>query len=195
MSMGTMLLATVVLGATCGAVHAQTSQKGRLDLGQLFTPSGWIGDGTERRQYINFSDVDTVNPHSPPSSIKIVYSFGPTRWGGMYWQNEPDNWGDLPGTNFSGRGFTKVTFWARGETGTEVVEFKVGGIDNRTKKHRDSFRATIGRVALTKEWKQYHIDIGRADLSSVIGGFCWVASADYNKAKQIVFFLDDIFLE
>jgi hypothetical protein len=29
----------------------------------------------------------------------------------------------------------------------------------------------------------------------VIGGFCWVASADYNQAKSVEFYLDDILLE
>jgi hypothetical protein len=92
-------------------------------------------------------------------------------------------------------GISKVTFWARGETGTEVVEFKAGGIDNRKKKYRDSFEVTLGQVTLTKEWKRYQIDLSGADLSSVIGGFCWVASADYSSAKKITFFLDDILLE
>jgi len=117
------------------------------------------------------------------------------RWAGIYWQSEPDNWGDKPGNDYSGKGLSKVTFWARGETGTEIVEFKSGGIDNRAKKYRDSFGATIGRVALSKEWRQYRIDLSNANLSNVIGGFCWVAGADYNSDKRITFYLDDIFLE
>jgi hypothetical protein len=75
------------------------------------------------------------------------------------------------------------------------VEFKAGGIENSSKKYHDSFEVTLGRVTLTREWKQYQIDLSGADLSSVIGGFCWVASADYNSGAKMTFFLDDILLE
>jgi hypothetical protein len=37
--------------------------------------------------------------------------------------------------------------------------------------------------------------IEQQDLTAVIGGFCWVASADYNADRKITFFLDDIFFE
>jgi hypothetical protein len=60
------------------------------------------------------------------------------------------------------------------------VEFKVGGIDNANKKYRDSLAVTTGRLTLTNNWTQYTIDLSNTNLSSVIGGFCWVASADYN---------------
>ena len=181
--------------STTSPARGQQTAKIRVDVENLFTASGWMGDGEYGRKYIDFSGASTENPHSPPTCIKFTYTFGRTRWAGVYWQNNPDNWGDKPGNNYSKKGFSKVTFWARGETGTEVVEFKAGGIDNRTKKNRDSFEVTLGRVTLTKEWKQYQIDLSGADLSSVIGGFCWVASADYNSAEKITFFLDDIFLE
>lgn len=185
----------ILLGLVHDAARGDQTQRERVDLENLFTPSGWMGDGEHGRKYIEFSGTDRTNPHSAPASIKITYTFGPTRWGGIYWQNRPDNWGDEPGTNYSGKGFTKITFWARGEAGNEVVEFKAGGISNKTKSYRDSFGITIGRVALTKAWKQYHIDVSKSDLSSVIGGFCWVGSSDYNAARKITFYIDDIFLE
>jgi len=193
-----VLSLTALLACTLGTrTPARGQQAGRtgVDIHALFPASGWMGDGEYERKYINFLGDSTDNPHTPPTAIKITYRFGPTRWGGLYWQNEPDNWGDKPGNNYSNSGLSRLTFWARGATGTEVVEFKAGGIDNPKKKYRDSFRATIGRVTLSKEWRQYHIDLSGADLSSVIGGFCWVASADYNSARQVAFFLDDILLQ
>jgi len=180
---------------TTRPARAQQTAKAKIDIQNLFTASGWMGDGEYGRKYIDFSGASKENPHSPPTCVKVTYTFGTTRWGGIYSQNKPDNWGDKPGNNYSKKGFSRVTFWARGETGDEVVEFKAGGIDNRTKKYRDSFEVTLGRVTLTKEWKQYQIDLSGANLSSAIGGFCWVASADYNSAEKITFFLDDIFLE
>jgi hypothetical protein len=178
-----------------GAVFAQGTTRNRIDIQNLFTPSGWMGDGEYGRKYINFTGTSEENPHSPPVCIKISYVFGPTRWGGIYWQNQPDNWGDRPGNNYSKRGLRKVTFWARGEKGGEVVEFKAGGIDAPGKKFRDSFVVTIGRQTLSREWKYYEIHLSDADLSSMIGGFCWVASSDYNGENRITFFLSEISLE
>jgi hypothetical protein len=202
--MNTIQLRTRVVGSAVllmsmlfldNSAYSQQAERIRIDIQTLFTQSGWMGDGEYGRKYIDFSGANSDNPHSPPTAIKITYTFGPTRWGGIYWQNEPDNWGDKPGTNYTNRGLSKITFWARGETGTEVVEFKAGGIESPRKKYRDSFRATIGRVTLSKEWRQYQIDLSNADLSSVIGGFGWVASADYNPTKKLSFFLDDMFFE
>ena len=167
-----------------------------MNIETLFTPSGWMGDGQNGRNYLQFSGADRTAPHSPPTSIKVSYTFGPMlRWAGIYWQNQPDNWGDKPGNDYSRQGFSKVTFWARGETGNEVVEFKSGDINDSRKQYHDSYGATLGRISLTKEWKAYSIDLSRADLSSVIGAFCWVASADFNAGRSMTFYIDDIVLE
>jgi len=166
-----------------------------IDISKKFTPSGWIGDGEYGRKYIKFSGSNMENPHSPPTSIKISYTFGPTRWGGIYWQNKPDNWGDKKGFNFSKKGLSKVTFWARGEKGSEVLEFKTGGIFSPKRQYHDSFDASLGRLTLSKMWTHYQINLDEADLSSVVGGFVWVASSDYNVGNKITFYLDDIFFE
>jgi hypothetical protein len=167
----------------------------RIDIENLFTPSGWMGDGEYGREYLDFQGASTENPHSPPTCIKIVYRFGPQRWAGIYWQNESENWGALAGYNYAKKGFSTVTFWARGETGTEVIEFKSEGIRSAKEKHRDSYSKTIGRVTLTKQWNEYRIPLEDLDLTSVIGAFCWVARQDYNPGKKVTFFLDDIVME
>jgi hypothetical protein len=174
---------------------AHQLDKPRVDIETLFTPSGWIGDGEFGRRYITFSGADRSAPHSRSTSIKITYTFGPKRFAGLYWQNIPNNWGEKPGNNYSGKGLSKITFWAKGETGNEIVEFKSGGIDSSKKEYRDSLSITTGRISLSKEWRQYHIDLSDANLSSVIGGFCWVASADYNPDGKITVYLEDIILE
>ena len=56
----------------------------RINIENLFTPSGFMGDGEFGRKYINFLGADKTTFHSPPSSIKITYTFGPTRFGGFY---------------------------------------------------------------------------------------------------------------
>jgi hypothetical protein len=188
------VLAFVLLADGWHRAYPQ-GEHARVDIENLFTPSGWMGDAEYDRKYVDFSGDDLTSPNIRPKSIKITYLFGPKRWAGMYWQNQPDNWGDEPGNNYSSRKLSSAIFWARGATGGEVVEFKVGGINDPRKGYRDSVAATTGRIPLTKEWKQYKIDLEGADLSDLIGGFCWVASADYNNGGKITFYLDDITLQ
>jgi hypothetical protein len=191
----TLIITNLVLAAIVFLFSnscAQNIQK--IDIQNTFTSSGWMGDGEYGRNYIDFDGACKTNPKSAPGCIKIKCTFGTLRWAGIYWQNKPDNWGDKPGNDFSKKGFTKVSFWVKGETGSEVVEFKTGGVNNAQKKYHDSFEESIGRINLTTEWKQYFINISSADLSSVIGGFCWVASRDYNEGS-ITFYIDDIYFE
>ena len=167
-------------------------EKEAFNIQDMFTPSGWMGDGEFGRKYIIFTGAHKADCHSLPDCVKIKYTFGPKRWAGIYWQNKPDNWGDNPGEDFSDKGYTKATFWAKGETGKEKVKFKVGGIDNPSKNYQDSFGKTAGMIILTKEWKQYEINLANENISSVIGGFCWVTSEDDNNSKSITFYIDDI---
>lgn len=173
----------------------KSEQKPMLDIQNMFTASGWMGDGEYGRKYIEFDGAYETEANSEPTCIRIQYTFGPRKWAGIYWQNKPDNGGDKRGNNYSKKGFSKITFWAKGKTGKEVVEFKAGGVSDSRKQYHDSFEETIGRVTLSTEWKQYTIDLESADLSSVIGGFCWVASSDYNNQKTIIFYIDDIYFE
>mgnify|MGYP001585473654 CR=1 FL=1 len=46
-------------------------------------------------------------------------------------------------------------------------------------------------MTLTKDWKDYEIDLTGLDLSYIIGGFVWAAKADDNP-EGAVFYLDDV---
>ena len=175
------------------SLFAQNSQ---LSIQNTFIPSGYMGDGEySGSDYIKFDGAYTNNPHSEPDCIKIEYKFGPHKWGGIYWQNRADNWGKFPPKNLSKRNFTKVVFWVKGEKGNEKVEFKSGGIYDKKYKFYDSYNVSIGRVSLSTDWQKYEINLKDEDLSSVIGGFCWVVSQDFNSDKKIVFYIDDIIFE
>lgn len=167
----------------------------KISIENLFYATGWMGDGQYGVKFIRFNGASSSNPHSKPTCIRIDYTFGPLRWAGVYWLNRPDNWGDQPGNNYLKKGYKKITFWAKGVTGKEIIEFKVGGVKNLSKKFSDSFEVTLGKITLSKNWQEYSLDLSGQDLSSVIGGFCWVANEDFNQAKGITFFLDDIYLE
>lgn len=161
-----------------------------VDVGRRFAPSGWMGDGESGTAHLAYDEACTVMPHGAPTCMKFSYTPGPQGWAGMYWLNKPQNWGAAPGENYAGKGFRRVTFWARGERGGETVGFKSGGVSSG-EQHRDSFEADMGVVTLSPAWKSYHIDLGGMDLSSVIGLFGWNASQASNPGG-LTFYLDDI---
>src|SRR5258708_5369389 len=76
--------------------QAQQSQvpKAVFDVVAQFTASGFMGDGEQGTKFIHLMEAWKDKPHSAPSCIKVIYSPGPNGWGGVYWQNKPDNWGD-----------------------------------------------------------------------------------------------------
>ncbi len=152
-----------------------------------YIPSGWMGDYGD----IKFNNICMENPHAGTTCIRIEHV--PRRsqgagWIGVYWQNPANNWGSKK-AGFDLTGARKLTFWARGEKGGEIIsEFKMGGI---TGEFSDTASAGIGPAMLTKEWKQYEIDLTGQDLSHIIGGFCFSTSGDDNP-EGMVFYLDDI---
>ncbi len=155
-----------------------------------FIPSGWMPATAARDLKLNVNWKE--NPFSGDSCIRIEYKNNSgTRWAGIYWQNPANNWGTIPNAGYDLRGATKLTFWARGEEGGEIInEFKVGGISSG--EYIDSDSASIGPVKLTKEWRKYEIDLRGKDLSYIIGGFCWATNIDVNNPNGIVFYLDEI---
>ncbi|HEV7239912.1 MAG TPA: hypothetical protein VGQ36_11795 [Thermoanaerobaculia bacterium] len=165
-----------------------------------------------------FAPVDingswTQTKHSGATSLRCVFLARDPGFGGFYFQNgvllgkdraPRPNFGVYPdagidlGIDITGA--TALTFWARGERGGEEVEFFVAGVgrDAFTGEKIERFPDSSFRrpkagttVRLTTTWKQYSISLGLADLSYLLGGFGWVASADLNPAGA-VFFLDDI---
>jgi hypothetical protein len=93
----------------------------------------------------------------------------------------------LETSSFSAVG--RLTFWARGDQGDEVVEFKIGGVDVLPAPGR-----SLGKVMLEPTWKQYEIDLEGLDLTNAIGLFCWIAS-DADNPQGAVFYLDDVQFE
>lgn len=163
-----------------------------LSVTRDFYPSGWMGDGEEGTRYIKLNTESSENPHTPPTSVKVIYQPGPKRWAGIYWQYPENNWGSKPGRNL--QGYTRVTFWARGERGGEVVEFKAGDIKDMSKPYQDTFAVSLGKVTLSTTWRKYEINLAGQNLSNVIGAFAWVATGNDNP-QGLTFYLDDIYYE
>ncbi len=152
-----------------------------------FSPSGWMGDFGD----LKVSDLWSKNPHSGATCIQLKYSAKEANgagWAGIYWQNPANNWGSKKG-GFDLTGAKKLTFWAQGEKGGEIIaEVGVGGV---TGKYADTDKVSMGPIKLTSEWKKYEIDISEADLSYISGGFFWVAKSD-DMPGGMTFYLDDI---
>ncbi|MBU0469462.1 MAG: hypothetical protein KKD07_05900 [Candidatus Omnitrophica bacterium] len=156
-----------------------------------YVPSGFMPNG----KCLAFSDAYTENCYSEETCMRIVYGVQCSRedqnWAGIYWLNPPNNWGQRKG-GYNLTGAQKLSFWAKGENGGEQIqEITIGGI---TGNYPDSDIAVIGPIILTKEWKQYTVDLRGKDLSYISGGFSWTTSADVN-AQSCIFYLDEIKFE
>jgi len=155
-----------------------------------FVPSGWMGDYGD----LKLNDQSADNPYSGATCLQFVYTGKKSQaqgWAGVYWQNPANNWGSKKG-GFDLAGMTKLTFYARGAKGGEIIQkFVMGGIKGT---YPDSSTVEFGPVELTDSWKQYTINIAGKDLSYMSGGFGWVTTADLNQ-DGATFYLDDIKFE
>ena len=145
------------------------SAKGALP----FTPAGYMG---------NAAAIKMDNA----AALKVSYTAA-DNWGGVVWQSPANDWGDHPG-GWDLTGAKRLTFRARGAAGGEVVTFEFGLL-GRDKTYPDSATGKLDRVALTKAWKRYAIDLTGMDLSRIKTGFCWTLAA---VGKPVTFYLDDI---
>lgn len=95
---------------------------------------------------------------------------------------------------------TSLTFWARGESGGEKIAFFLAGVGRDpftgvpTMPYPDSsprWPPAGTLTTLSAAWTKYTISLTGLNLSHVIGGFAWYATATDN-ASGAIFYLDDI---
>lgn len=150
-----------------------------------FIASGWMGS----TDAIEYDDCWKENPHAGESCIKISFT-DPKGWGGIAWQNPANNWGDDEG-GVDLTGAKQLSFWARGDKGDEMVEFKMG-IIGKNKPVWDTGKASLGKVKLDPTWKQFILPLAGKDLTRVVTGFVWVTQG---RKDPVTFYLDDIVYE
>jgi|SRR5579872_781314 len=198
----------VVLVALWSAVLvAQSSPSQNLVIEDAgFVPSGWMGDGSVKvdkpeNAAVQVNTRSTVNPHSAPYSQEWTYRprSGRMGWAAVAWQFPENNWGEKPGKDWSKRGFTRVTVWARGVKDRRGVlpklQFKAGGNTNPDRKkypYQASFEVESDFVMLSEEWKQYSLDVTGQNLTQVISAFTVVMRAQDFAPDGGTFYLDDI---
>jgi beta-mannanase len=149
-----------------------------------YIPSGWVGDYGD----ITFEDNHTSSAYSG-TCIKISYSANASQGenrAGIYWQDPENNRGDKEG-GYNLTGAEKLTLFAKGESGGEIIKFSMGGVGGI---YPDSASAWI-EVTLTDTWQEYTIDLTGKNLSHIITGFGWFAT-QANNPDGCAFYLDDI---
>ena len=155
-----------------------------------FAPSGFMPDG----KCVAINDVWVDNCGGNRSCYQVKFNRDctatSTGWAGIYWLEPANNWGDVKG-GFNLTGAKKLMFWARGEKGGEVVTFKMGGV-GMGHQYPDTDTASSQPTVLTKDWKEYSIDLTGKDLTHIIGGFAWVGTAKENQSN-ITFYLANIY--
>jgi hypothetical protein len=155
-----------------------------------FFASGFMGDYSA----ISVKASQKLGVRSGSTCMRFTYNpptsgLGAANWAGVQWQNPEGNWGIQNG-GYDLTGAQRLTFWARGKVGGEKIDkFQVGGISSG--EYPDSDQEAIGPITLSREWKQYTIDLSDSELSFIAGGFAWATSSQSNNGP-ITFYVDDI---
>ncbi|MDB6154015.1 MAG: hypothetical protein JWL90_2468 [Chthoniobacteraceae bacterium] len=149
---------------------------------ETYIPAGWMGDA----KAIKLDPAFAQNPQSGKLCMRCEFG-AEAGWGGVVWQSPVGDWGDKNG-GYDLTGAKKLTFWARGDKGGEVVSFLFGTLA-KPKRFFDTGKGALDKVALTREWKQYEMPVAGQDLSRIKTGFVWTLAAS---GQPVVFYLDNI---
>ena len=149
-----------------------------------FALSGYMGDVADVRISGSYSNLHVEGY----PTLKVVYGGeGLMGWGGVVWQNPANNWGEFDG-GYNLTKAKKLSFWARGDKGGEIVEFKIGGT---AANYPDSDNLSSGDITLSDRWTRYALDLSRADLAYISAGFGFVLKQDMNP-DGCTFYIDDV---
>jgi len=146
-----------------------------------FVASGYMGSIDS----LILDDACEDQPHSGEYCTRVTLD-REDDWGGVVWQHPANDWGDLPG-GFDLTGAKELTFWARGTSGEERLMVGMGLIGD-DKPFHDTCR-NERQFILTKEWKEYSIDLEGEDLKRIKSGFFFSVAS---QGDPIEFFLDDV---
>lgn len=162
--------------------------------GNHYYPTGWMASGPQDYTFLSMNESYTSDCYAGNSCIEVTYESKEKKWVSLYWQEPENNWGDIEDAGYDLSGASQLTFYAKGETGKEQIEFYMGGIGlgQNKKKYPDSLKKqSTGLIRLTQKWKQYSISLNNLDLSHVIGGFGFAIDSKQNP-KGITLYIDHV---
>ena len=163
----------------------------RLDA--LAVPEGWMsGDQANPTEYISVTTL-FEGCHASPGCMRWTFKPGGV-WANVLWWPPGCRLDTLNtcGIDLLAQGgfsaIDRLTFWARGDKGGEIIEFKIGGGAALPKSARSR------KATLESDWRQYEVDLTGLDLTNASGLFIW-AAADQENPRGAVFYLDSILFE
>lgn len=157
-----------------------------LDIDKAYPVTEAVG----AKRKVHLEKASGMDARTPPEAWKVHFEKN-AGFGGICWKNKPGNEGEAPGDDLSAAGYRRISFWAKGQNGGEVAEFRAGGLGNIKTRYRDSFDVTAGKIKLNAGWSEYSIYVSDADLSSVMTVFCVLFHREDN-ADGAVVYLDDL---
>lgn len=149
-----------------------------------FAASGFMGDVSDVRLGGSYEGTRTAG--FPCLRVKYA-AVGEAGWAGVMWQNPANNWGTVDG-GYNLSKAKKLSFWAKGDKGGEVVEFIMGGASSV---FPDSDGVTTGDIKLTPTWTHYELDLSGANLSYISSGFGFVLKQPLHP-RGCTFYLDEV---
>lgn len=200
-----LLFGLAAASSACGigdadpnAIHAP------FTVTDYFAPSGFMGDGSATDHTPKPVDMarDENCAARPANARGVCYRFaytplshldGGVGWGGVYWQNPANNWGQDPPQRVTPNA-DRVAFYAAGQNGGEAVTFLVGGLhatdpNGAPLPYADTL-STQKKIVLTNAMTRYEIPITDNSYTGVIGGFGF-SIAEVNGQGGTIY-LDDI---
>ncbi len=162
--------------------------------------------GTDASLVHDMDENWQLDPYAGDSCIRCELGAFDHDWGGWMFLN-----GYLPqgetaprlndGTTPAGlnlTGATELRFFAKGETGDEVIEFFTAGFgyNGDTGEQEVSFPDTAKKmtklIGLSDTWEEYTLSLEGLDLSRIACGFGFVADDTWIAPVDKVFYLDEI---
>jgi hypothetical protein len=167
----------------------------------IYTQKSWMGETNV------VSPMDEQSKGFSETGIAAELDLSKNSWGGyMIVCGILEAGQSVPGNNlgefnagFDLTGATKLIFHACGDEGNEKIEFILAGLGMNgnapTSQFPDSSpRISSGVITLSKEWRQYEIDLRGKNLTRIACGFGWVTNNTNNPGKQKVkFYMDEIY--
>lgn len=166
-------------------LHEVSALSGPLEIDHLYSFDERAGDALLPFSFLSVHDSFIDTERDCEFCIRVEYFPGPEGVAGIAFRS--DKGLDL-GTA------TKVTFYAMGLDGGEVVKFKAAGkkVDKKGVPDAEifnnvNFDKTTEDVTLTKNWKKLEIDVSKEDLSGITHPFGLEISKEKNKPGSVVF--------
>jgi hypothetical protein len=176
-----------------------------VDTAGIYVTSGY--EGAVAAITMAFDPTCGGNRSSPGASGNchpVTYTPPPPgstapNWSGVLWQHPTNNWGNLGPGYAIPAGATKVSFWARGQLGGEVVTF-YAGFDVTPSPTAPCFDSVTGSLkkTLTTPWTHYTMPLTGQYPSGIISPFGYVVSVadqpliDGGPPTSVAFYIDDI---